>query len=235
MTDLLVSVRSAAEAEVALAGGADLVDVKEPRRGALGAADPGTWRAIQAVIRGRATTSAALGELLHDPVEQIAPQAAGFRFAKIGLAGCGIAPDWQRRWQAAAESLPAGVQAVPVAYADWQAAAAPMPFVALALAADSPAHLLLIDTHDKAAGGLLEHLSLDALREILQSAKQAGVQLALAGSLDEAAIQMLLSLSPAYVGVRGAACLDGRDGTIDLTRVKSLARLVHGTRQKIAS
>ena len=33
---LLVSVRSAAEAATALAGGADLIDVKEPSRGPLG-------------------------------------------------------------------------------------------------------------------------------------------------------------------------------------------------------
>ena len=36
---LLVSVRSAAEAEIALHGGADLIDVKEPTRGSLGRAD----------------------------------------------------------------------------------------------------------------------------------------------------------------------------------------------------
>ncbi len=40
MTRLLVSVRSAAEAEIALSAGADLIDVKEPSRGSLGAADP---------------------------------------------------------------------------------------------------------------------------------------------------------------------------------------------------
>ena len=36
MTGLLVSVRSAEEAEIALAGGANLIDIKEPSRGALG-------------------------------------------------------------------------------------------------------------------------------------------------------------------------------------------------------
>ena len=39
MTRLLVSVRSAAEAEAALSGGASVIDVKEPTRGALGRAD----------------------------------------------------------------------------------------------------------------------------------------------------------------------------------------------------
>ena len=39
---------------------------------------------------------------------------------------------------------------------------------------------------------------------------------------------MLLKLAPAYIGVRGAACSGGRDGTIDLARVKCLAAIVHG-------
>ena len=37
MTALLASVRSVAEAELALAGGADVIDLKDPSQGALGA------------------------------------------------------------------------------------------------------------------------------------------------------------------------------------------------------
>jgi (5-formylfuran-3-yl)methyl phosphate synthase len=234
MTGLLVSVRSAAEAEVALAGGADIVDVKEPRRGALGPADPHVWREVQSAIRGRAITSAALGELLCDPVEQLAPQAAGFQFAKIGLAGCDAELDWKARWQCAVSSLPAGVDPVPVAYADWRLAGAPAPAVAVELAVGSPARLLLIDTHDKGAGGLLDHLTLDALQLIAATASRRGVRLALAGSLDESTIERLLPLGPAYIGVRGAACRGGRDGRIDLARVKSLTSLARRMPEKVA-
>src|SRR5262245_1743855 len=45
---LLVSVRSVAEAMVALGAGVDLLDVKEPSRGALGRAD---WHVIADVAR----------------------------------------------------------------------------------------------------------------------------------------------------------------------------------------
>ena len=60
---LLVSVRDAAEAEAALAGGADLIDVKEPSRGPLGRADAGVIRYVVKAVGGRAPVSAALGEL----------------------------------------------------------------------------------------------------------------------------------------------------------------------------
>ena len=63
MTGLLVSVRSAAEARAALLGGADLIDVKEPLRGSLGAADADRLREISEVVSGQLTLSAAWGEL----------------------------------------------------------------------------------------------------------------------------------------------------------------------------
>ena len=63
MPGLLVSVRSADEARAALAGGADVIDIKEPGRGPLGRADEATWRAVRAEVAGRVPVSAALGEL----------------------------------------------------------------------------------------------------------------------------------------------------------------------------
>lgn len=65
MAGLLVSVRNAKEAMAALVGGADLIDVKEPLAGSLGAATPKTWQEIGEVVGGEKPLSAALGEL-HD-------------------------------------------------------------------------------------------------------------------------------------------------------------------------
>src|SRR5688500_3590527 len=97
-TRLLVSVRSAEEALLALAGGADLIDVKEPDRGSLGYADPAVWREVQQAVAFRVPMSAALGELLTDPVERLAAHATGFAYAKIGLAACGNEPLWREKW-----------------------------------------------------------------------------------------------------------------------------------------
>ena len=67
MTRLLVSVRSAAEAEAALRGGADVIDVKEPGRGPLGRADDAVIADVVRLVAGRRPVSAALGELCRDP------------------------------------------------------------------------------------------------------------------------------------------------------------------------
>ncbi|MBW3542589.1 MAG: (5-formylfuran-3-yl)methyl phosphate synthase [Planctomycetes bacterium] len=60
-----MSVRSAAEARAAVAGGCDILDVKEPRRGSLGMADTATIADVLAVARERQPAwpvTAALGE-----------------------------------------------------------------------------------------------------------------------------------------------------------------------------
>ena len=71
MAGLLVSVRSVAEAEIALAGGAAIIDVKEPSRGALGRADDTIIADIVRSVAGRAPVSAALGELIDTTVVDI--------------------------------------------------------------------------------------------------------------------------------------------------------------------
>src|SRR5699024_7424313 len=139
MTRLLVSVRSAEEAGSALAGGADVIDVKEPSRGALGAAEPSVWREIVRLVDGRAPVSVALGELRDFQAESADSDFAsclrGVRWAKLGLAGCARLPDWGKRWRAAIGSLPEQVQSVAVIYADWRSADAPAPEAVLATAA----------------------------------------------------------------------------------------------------
>src|SRR4051812_12944434 len=93
MAKLLVSVRSAAEAEAALTGGAGLIDVKEPSRGPLGRADDATIAAVVRIVAGRVPVSAALGELADG---QPAYPGPGLAFVKRGLAACGARPDWGR-------------------------------------------------------------------------------------------------------------------------------------------
>src|SRR5437879_1712661 len=92
---LLISVRSAAEAESALAGGAALIDVKEPERGSLGRASDATIAEVIACVAGRAAVSAALGELLD--AGSVPYPDARLAFMKWGLAGAAMAGDWQLR------------------------------------------------------------------------------------------------------------------------------------------
>ena len=60
---LLVSVIDAAEARLALAGGVDIVDVKNPAEGSLGAPAPGVIAQVRDVLSAHAPLSAAIGDL----------------------------------------------------------------------------------------------------------------------------------------------------------------------------
>ena len=222
MTGLLVSVRSVAEASIALVAGADLIDVKEPERGPLGAADATVWSAVCHSVGRTKPVSVALGELLE--LEEIPMQSlTGVSYAKVGLAGCRHEPNWFKRWSNAIRSLPNGVMPVAVAYADWLKADSPPATVVLQRAKAAGCGAILMDTFDKTAGSLLDYWSLVALSRWVASAQEKGLTVVLAGSLDEQSIPLVLRSAPDYIGVRGAACRNGRKNAIDQTRVSNLA------------
>ncbi|HUE75078.1 MAG TPA: (5-formylfuran-3-yl)methyl phosphate synthase [Pirellulaceae bacterium] len=225
---LLVSVRNGAEAASALAGGANVIDIKEPDRGALGAADPQVWREVLDTVAGRAPVSAALGELFaadasSASVQDLAAQTAGLAFAKVGLAGATTIGDWPALWKHSLAALPHTVLPVAVAYADWQSAAAPPPEEVIDRGAESGCALVLFDTFTKSGGCLLDHLPPATLARLMHRAAQRSLKVVLAGSLSLSLLPRVLPLSPALIAVRGAACRGNRSSAIDADQVRSLA------------
>ncbi len=219
---LLVSVRSSEEALAALDGGADLIDIKEPRLGSLGAAEPAVAEAVLDAVAGRTPVSMALGELRDEPVAAV----AGLKFAKLGLAGCGADERWVERLRAASDRFPAGVSTVAVVYADWQAAEAPCPDDVLSGARQLDLDYLLIDTFDKTAGNLLDYWPEASLSQFVAMVRGAGLSIVLAGSLSAEAIPRVARLGPDFVAVRTAACRGGRNGLVCRDRVRQLRELL---------
>ena len=226
MTGLLVSVRNGDEARLALAGGADLIDVKEPAYGSLGAAQPAVWQAVLAVVAGRLPTSVALGELRQAPAPPDGQQLVGCDYAKVGLAGCRAWPTWPRRWAELFQQLPRSVTPVAVVYADWVAADAPAPAEVIEHAARSRCGAVLVDTYEKHRGDLFSHLTLAALSALVQGIRRHGLQVVLGGSLGPSSIRRALQAGPDYIAVRGAACEGPRTGVIVERCVRDLAALV---------
>lgn len=226
MTQLLVSVRNADEAGLALDAGAGLIDVKEPSRGPLGMPDSSVVREVIAVVGGRVAVSVALGELLEisAPVGPIVP--AGVGYAKLGLAGCCDGSDWAERWEAVLATYSAGVQRVAVVYADWQACRCPSPETILATANNCRCRTLLVDTFDKSKGRLLDHWPLADLGRFVERVRSAGLTIALAGSIDLPMVTSVLSLKPDWIAVRGAVCRGGREGQLDFAKTRRLVEFV---------
>jgi uncharacterized protein (UPF0264 family) len=224
-TRLLVSVRSAAEAEAALEGGADLLDVKEPDRGPLGRANEAVVREVVLRMAGRRPVSAALGELAREPHP---PAVAGLTYGKWGLGSWPASRDWRQALRDSTSVSP--FQTVTVAYADWQKAGAPPALEVLQFALSRPGSVLLLDTFGKAPGHtLLDWLPIPQIHELCQRCRQAGVRVALAGSLGLEEVRALLCARPDWFAVRGAACTGGRLGSICAGKVRALANLMNGS------
>lgn len=225
MARLLVSVQSSAEAEAALAGGADLIDVKAPNRGSLGRADASTVLAVVAAVAGRRPISAALGELAEQPEPF---QRLPLAFAKWGLAGLRRA--WRTQLEDARERLflaMPGCQLIVAAYADWQRAKGPPVQDLCSWACEQKDTGLLIDTWQKDGQHLLDWMTLETISEMTRHCQRTRTPIALAGSLTDKLIASLSVLAPDWFAVRGAACrgLD-RNADIDPEAVQRLAQLL---------
>ena len=122
---LLISVRDGSEASAALAGGADLIDAKDPTAGALGAVALQTLVEIHRVVERARPVTAALGDAFtEDTTEQLACAfaSAGTAFVKIGFAGVSDQRHAAALIRAAVRGARAGsdmaCRVIAVAYAD---------------------------------------------------------------------------------------------------------------------
>lgn len=221
---LLVSVRDVDEALAAAAGGADLIDLKEPSRGALGGLEPALAGDIVRALRAAGAhqpVSATIGD--HAPdwspetlVARIeATAAAGVDWVKVGLGGAGMSRPLA--WLAALAGLEAPV--VPVLIVDrgldrelWAAACRRFP-------------MLMLDTADKQGGSLFERLDAPTLRHAVETAHAHGAAVGLAGALRFAHLPALQALGPDYAGFRSAVCAGPREGRLDAGRVARLRAL----------
>lgn len=219
---LLVSVRDPAEAEAALLAGADLIDAKDPERGALGALDPDIVRAIVARVGGAAVTSA----VADASVPPAAIAATGVDWVKLGI---------EPRFWADPDALAA------------RAAAAPRRLIAVLFAEDGPGPDLvprlaaagfagaMIDTAGKAGARLTDLVEPAGLSAFTAACRARGLLSGLAGSLRITDIPALSAHAPDYLGFRGGLChdLDRRDG-IDPLRVAEAVRALRLGRRDAA-
>jgi uncharacterized protein (UPF0264 family) len=243
---LLVSVRSAAEAVAAVLGGADLVDAKEPAAGPLGAVTGDTFRDIAAVVASARRVSAALGDAVDETaIEQSAGAftAAGAAFVKVGFAGTESADRVGRVIAAAVRAVEdvrevaqgvspafavAGLkscavgQVVAVAYADADRARSITRDRLVDAAARAGARGILLDTFDKNGGGLRELVAAGELAAWVAAAHAAGLFVALAGRLAAADLPFVCDAGADIAGVRGAACDGGRTDRVSADRVRLL-------------
>ena len=228
---LLVSVVDEGEARAAAAAGADIVDVKNPGEGSLGAPSPAVIEGVRAAVPAHLPVSAAIGDMPNLPgtaaLAALGAARSGATFVKVGLWGVSTEPEAVALLRAVRDAVAGvpGTVVVAAAYAD----ARRVPHAPLApellprVARAAGVGVCLLDTAVKDGRGLLDWLSPDELTALVAEAHAAGLQVALAGALRAEDLPVVRATGADIAGVRSAACGDGRrSGSLEAARVRAL-------------
>jgi dihydroneopterin aldolase len=203
MTLMLASVSGPEEAEIALAHGADIIDVMADAAGP-GAAVSGAVRATLLAMKGRRPVSVAVGAATMEPAA-IVDAAAAMADAGAGYVKVRLFPDPKRvDCIRALAPLARRTKILGVMFADAGADDTLIPLMAQAGFAG-----VILDTAHKQRGSLLGHCDIAALGAFVDAAHAGNLLAGLAGSLEAPDIPRLLLLEPDILAFRGALCAEG--------------------------
>jgi (5-formylfuran-3-yl)methyl phosphate synthase len=225
------------EAQEAIAGGADIIDVKNPAEGALGANYPWVIRQIKQITPNNLQVSCTLGEVGNFPgsVSLAAYGAAslGVDYIKVGLYGIKTAEEavflLQNVNRATKECNPK-IKVAVAGYADSEKIGTIDPLLIPEIAHKSQIDVAMIDTSIKDGKNLFDHLTVEQLKKFVDLSHGFGLEAAFAGSLRKQDLAKVYGLGADIAGLRGAACINSNRVTGQITR-ELVAELVGAVKQ----
>lgn len=232
MTNMLASVMTVAEAKVALELDADIIDLKNPREGALGALPLSTVREIVTVLDKRITVSATVGDAPYGP-SQIAHKVLATAAMGVDIVKIGIDPNRsdKKSWREMTGLLKADSGNVDVCLIAVLFGDDILPFDWADELAKSGFHGVMLDTADKRGGGLRTRHGDGDLKYFVEHARSLNLLCGLAGSLRIEDISPLLEMAPDYLGFRGALCRDAdRIAELDIDAFRAVRSCIPRSR-----
>ena len=201
MTQLLVSVKNVEEARVALAAGIDVIDLKDPAIGALGALDKRTIAQILQAIGGHTAVSATIGEG-HMRLDQITQDIRIYAGLGVDIVKIGVNPlFYQQDFISEMLSLTTtGIKIVAVFFGDEN-----VDFGLFPLLQGARFYGAMLDTNAKQRP-LVEHQSDRVLSMFVDLCVKHDLISGLAGSLKPQHLDKLTQIHPTFVGFRGGVC-----------------------------
>ena len=203
MCKWLASVQSLEEAQTLLPVLPDILDMKNPSQGALGALNVDIVSEIVVMINGRCQTSATIGDLPMS-AELIAPAMIAMTASNVDYVKMGIFPDVNLATCISGLAKTVKQLSTPVIavlFADNMPAIDCVPLLKAA-----GFEGVMIDTAFKNGQHLSDHWDQNKLNEFVGSAKQHGLLCGLAGALRIEDIEILKPLQADYLGFRSALC-----------------------------
>ncbi|NOY10911.1 MAG: (5-formylfuran-3-yl)methyl phosphate synthase [Archaeoglobi archaeon] len=232
---VLVSPMSIEEAVESLKGGADIIDVKNPAEGSLGANFPWVIRQVKELVEKEGKLlSATVGDLDFKPgtasLAALGAAYAGADYIKVGLYGVKTAEqvyEMMSKVVRAVKDFNPSAMVVAAAYADHSRVGAVSPLEIAEPAYRAGCDGIMVDTAIKDGKNLFEFMDAEALEKFISSAHERGMFCALAGSLSWNHMDILKSLEPDIIGVRTMVCENGRNSMI---RSELVAKLMASVR-----
>jgi (5-formylfuran-3-yl)methyl phosphate synthase len=210
MTQLLISVKNSEEAMLALAAGVDIIDLKDPNIGALGALDLAVTKEIVDLVNGKklvsaTQVSATIGEQHANVAELIADIQAradiGIDIIKIAISDLFQAYDF---YNEIIKLTKTGIKIVAVFFADEA-----LDLTLLPILKNAGFYGAMLDTQKKHQN-LLAFQTKNQLQQFIKLCEQHQLASGLAGSLQPQHIGLLLEINPTYIGFRGGVCENSR-------------------------
>lgn len=226
MTRFLACVAGPEEAAVALAEGADIIEVTDPSQGVLGAPTAEVVRATVAAVAGRRPVCVSLGDSPADAPALAEALGQGADMLRIGI------PAGSEHAIEALAPLAARRQVIATLLADRPPEPGLVPRLARAGFAAA-----MLDTREKhgaqpgtgAGGGhrLLALRGMPGLRHFVARCREHGIPSGLAGGIEVPDVPRLLVLAPDMLGFRAALCAgEDRAGPLAAEAVRHIRSLI---------
>ncbi|MDR2719467.1 MAG: (5-formylfuran-3-yl)methyl phosphate synthase [Nitrososphaerota archaeon] len=235
---LLISPQNTKEAIEAIAGGANIIDVKNPKEGSLGANFPWVIKEIKQLIPDNVELSCTLGEAPNLPgsITLAAYGAASLEvnYVKVGLSGVQTVQKTVNLLENivhATKMCNSKIKVVAAGYGDYFRAGSIEPQLVVQAAFTAKADIVMLDTAIKDGKNIFNHQTPQQLEEFIDTAHKHNLGVALAGSLQAQDLPVVKKLGADFVGLRGAACQNNNRDTGHITRerVKKLSEIIKQT------
>lgn len=226
---LMISVINAAEAKVAADAGANILDVKNPAEGSLGAQFPHVIKQVKNVSGGLVKVSAAIGDMPDLPgtasLAALGAASCGADYVKVGLFGPFDEAEAIFLLSEVRQALCdyPSVSIIAAGYADSERAGTLNPLWLPKIAASAGIGGCMLDTAFKDGHNLFDFITPEVLRNLASEAHASGLLFGLAGALRAQDLPLVRDLDADVAGVRTAVCRDlQRTSPLDAGKVRSL-------------
>jgi len=206
MTQLLISVTSVDEALMALEFGTDIIDLKDPARGALGALPIQTIKDILDVVNSQKIVSATIGDIGMQP-KLLIPAVVAIVELNVDYIKIGFLPsdDTQLCLNALQPIVLSGAKLIAVLFAEFKYD------VDLIQAIKAAGFIgIMLDTAEKNGLSLFDHFTQQQCKIFAQQVSEVDLVFGLAGSLKLEHIAQARLIKPHYIGLRGGVCLNNQ-------------------------